>query len=234
MVYGYARISTPRQSITRQIRNIKEFDSQAVVVQDAYTGTKMCRPGWERLYKALKSGDIVIFDSVSRMSRDAEEGFQVYEELYKRGVSLIFLKERHIDTDTYRSAMQKKIDVSVSSGDKATDELLSTVIEALNKYIMDLAKKQIYLAFEQAEKEVQDLRQRTREGIETARLNGKQIGQQTGRKLVTKKSLEKKKIILEYSRSFNGTLPDPAVMKLTDLARNTYYKYKRELQEEVG
>lgn len=40
--------------------------------------------------------------------------------------------------------------------------------------------KQIRIAFEQAEKEVMDLRQRTREGIETAKLNGKQIGQALG------------------------------------------------------
>ena len=38
-----------------------------------------------------------------------------------------------------------------------------------------LAKEQIRLAFEQAEKEVQDLHQRTAEGIETARLAGKQM-----------------------------------------------------------
>lgn len=36
------------------------------------------------------------------------------------------------------------------------------------------------LAFEQAEKEVQDLHQRTREGIETAGLNGKQIDRSKG------------------------------------------------------
>ena len=49
---------------------------------------------------------------------------------------------------------------------------------------MALAKEQIRLAFDQAEKEVEDLHQRTREGIQTARLNGKQIGQRQGAKLV--------------------------------------------------
>ena len=44
-----------------------------------------------------------MFDSVSRMSRDAEEGFQVYQDLYKKGIELIFLKEHHIDTMTYKS-----------------------------------------------------------------------------------------------------------------------------------
>ena len=45
---------------------------------------------------------------------------------------------------------------------------------------MALAKEQIKLAFEQSEKEVADLHQRTREGLLTARLNGKQVGRKKG------------------------------------------------------
>ena len=56
-----------------------------------------------------------------------------------------------------------------------------------------LAKEQILLAFEQAEKEVQDLHQRTVEGIETARLAGKRIGQKPGSKLITKNRWSPKK-----------------------------------------
>ncbi len=49
------------------------------------------------------------------------------------------------------------------------------ILDGVNKYLLALAKEQIRLAFEQAEKEVQDLHQRTAEGIETARLAGKQM-----------------------------------------------------------
>ena len=98
---------------------------------------------------------------------------------------------------------------------------------------MALAKEQIKLAFEQAEKEVQDLRQRTKEGIETARLNGKQIGQVKGTKLTTKKSIIAKEQIKKYSKDFNGTLKDTEVMKLIGIARNSYYKYKKELTQEL-
>ena len=104
-------------------------------------------------------------------------------------------------------------------------------MEGVNKYLMALAQEQIRLAFEQSEKEVEDLHQRTREGIETARLNGKQIGQRKGAKLTTKKSVAAKEIIREHSQAFNGTLNDIEVMQPTGLARNTYHKYKRELRE---
>ena len=172
-----------------------------------------------------------MFDSVSRMSRNAEEGFETYERLYNAGVNLVFLKEPHINTDTYKQAIENQLQIAINSGDNATDELMQSIIAALNKYILALAKKQIYLAFEQSEKEVTDLHQRTKEGIQTARLNGKQIGQKPGVKLTTKKSIAAKKEILKHSKDFSGTLSDIDTMKLVGLSRNTYYKYKKELKQ---
>lgn len=232
-VYGYARISTLKQSIERQIRNIKAEYPEAIIIEEKYTGTRMNRPEWDKVYKKAKAGDVIVFDSVSRMSRDAEEGFTVYEELFKRGVDLIFLKERHIDTATYKKAIEGQLQISVNTGDGKTDDLITGISEAINKYLLSLAKEQIRLAFDQAEKEVEDLHQRTREGIETARLNGKQIGQVKGAKLTTKKSVKAKEIILKRSKDFSGDLTDAEMMTLTGLSRNTFYKYKRELKEEA-
>lgn len=221
MLYGYARISKPKQSIERQIRNIKAKYPDAVIVDEAYTGTTTSRPKWQKLYSAAKDGDTIIFDSVSRMSRNAEEGYQDYEELYHRGVELVFLKEPLINTATFKSALAASVPLTGTNVD--------FILEGVNKFLMELAKEQIRLAFEQAEKEVSDLHQRTREGIETARLNGKQIGHQTGIKLTTKKSIEAKKAIRKYSKDFEGALSDQDTMKLVGVSRNTYYKYKREM-----
>ena len=124
MIYGYCRISTDKQNIERQIRNIKAEYPDAVIVTDEYTGTELDRPGWTKIYKAAKAGDVIVFDSVSRMSRDAEEGFQVYEELFRRGVELIFLKEPQINTETYKKAMDGQIQLAIKSGNVAADELI--------------------------------------------------------------------------------------------------------------
>ena len=69
-IYGYCRISTAKQSIDRQIRNIKAEYPTAHIVQEAYTGTSITRPEWLKLYRILRAGDVVVFDSVSRMSRN--------------------------------------------------------------------------------------------------------------------------------------------------------------------
>mgnify|MGYP000999120643 CR=1 FL=1 len=132
-----------------------------------------------------------------------------------------------------RQTIQRQISTQLKTGNAATDSFVSSVIAALNQYTVDLAKEQIRLAFAQAQKEVDDLHQRTREGILTARLNGKQIGQTPGRKLNIKKSAPCKEQIKKYSRNFDGTLTDAECIKLIGIARNTYYKYKRELLDKI-
>lgn len=225
MTYGYCRISTKKQNIERQERNIKSAYPEAVILKEVFTGTKINRKEWNRLEAILKTGDTIVFDSVSRMSRNAEEGFQTYESMFNRGITLVFLKEPHINTDTYKKAMQNQVQM--------TGGAVDLILEGINKYLLALAQEQIKIAFDQAEKEVLDLQQRTREGIQTARLNGKQIGQEQGKKLTTKKCKDCKPIILKHSKDFNGTLDDSEVMKLTGLSRNTYYKYKRELKQGI-
>ena len=68
--------------------------------------------------------------------------------------------------------------------------------------------------------------------MQTARLNGKRIGAEKGRKRETEKAKSSKKRILELSQDFNGTNSDKDVMAIIGIAKNTYYKYKAELKEE--
>lgn len=65
-------------------------------------------------------------------------------------------------------------------------------------------------------------------------LNESHMGIKKGQRLTTKKSVLMKKQILQLSKDFNGSLPDTELMKELGIARNTYYKYKRELRKESG
>lgn len=107
------------------------------------------------------------------------------------------------------------------------------ILEGVNKYLIALAKEQIRIAFDQAQKEVKDLQQRTKEGIETARLNGKQIGQPKGAKLVTKKSIRAKEQIIKCNNSFHSSLTNEDTWKLIGISKTTFYKYKNELLAET-
>lgn len=233
-LYAYARVSTQRQSLKRQIDNITTANNGAyagaLFFSDKFTGSTMDRPEWNRLYKQLKEGDTIVFDSVSRLSRDAESGAALYEELYQKGINLIFLNEPHCNTDCYRQA-------AAASIPPTGNEIADIYIEATNKVLMLLARNQIAIAFEQAEKERLDICNRVKDGMKAAKEKAarqgieKQYGLVSGTKLTTKKSVSAKEIIVKHSKDFNGTLEDPEVIKLCGISRNTYYRYKKQLKD---
>jgi len=167
------------------------------------------------------------------MSRNADEGCELYEELFNKGVNLVFLKESYIDTDIYKKAMENQIQIELNTGNKATDDFVNGILQVLNKYTIELAKEQIKKAFQQSEKEVQDLHMRTSEGLLTAKLNGKQIGNVKGVKLTTKKSVKAKEVIQKHNKDFNGSLSDEECWKLAGISRNSFYKYKAEIRAEM-
>ena len=105
MIYGYCRVSTPKQRIDRQVENILRAYPDAIIIKEAYSGRYMDRPEWVKLWKRLQAGDVIVFDEVSRMSRNAEEGAEVYQALFESGIELRFLKEPHINTEVYKKAL---------------------------------------------------------------------------------------------------------------------------------
>ena len=228
--YGYCRVSTQHQKLARQITNITAIYPNATIIKEFYTGTTQNRPNWERLMTQIKKEDTIVFDSVSRMSRNATEGFKDYKSLYEMGVNLIFLNEPLINTSVFDSTKNNLLNINIETGNVAVDDFFKGNIELINNFMMALAEEQIKAAFDQAEKEVTDLHSRISQGIREAKKNGTQIGIKKGTCLTTKKSVECKVIILKHSKDFGGSLEDPDVIKLCGCSRNSYYKYKKEIK----
>lgn len=242
MIYGYVRISTKRQSLQRQINNITKVYPHAVIIEETYSGTgdNESREKWTNLLKNIKPEDTIVFDSVSRMSRDAEVGFNTYMELYNKGINLIFLKENTINTDAFKSVLgNSKFNINISTSDQATDELVNGLLDNVAKYITKLAENQIKLAFEQSQKEVDDLRQRTKEGIavKKADMNGRNWGKERGKKYPTVKSKKIKEIIVKVNKNFNGDKNNADTMGFIErtynkISKDTFYRYMKELKSE--
>ena len=228
MIYAYCRVSTQHQKIARQITNITAIYPTATIIREFFTGTTQNRPQWEKFIPQVKKDDTIVFDSVSRMSRNAEEGFKDYKMLYELGVNLVFLNEPLINTSVFDSTRNNLLSVDIATGNAAVDTFFKGNIELINNFMMALAEEQIKAAFDQAEKEVTDLHGRISQGIREAKKNGTQIGLTKGTTLTTKKATECKAIILKHSKYFGGSLEDPDVIKLCGCSRNSYYKYKRE------
>lgn len=156
-------------------------------------------------------------------------------ELYSKGINLVFLKERHIDTDTYKESteqLQRMMGQELHISDNDLSEMVRTIMKALENYQMKMLQRNIQLAFLQSEKEVKDLQQRTKEGLKTAVQHGKKPGLTKGSKLVTKKSLQAKEYIKKHSKHFGGELNNEQCWKLAGISKDTFYKYKKELELE--
>lgn len=228
-IYGYCRISTMKQSLERQKENILKAYPDAVIIDEQYTGKTIQRPAWKKLYntaleQAEKGNDVtIVFDEISRMSRNAEEGFKTYKQLYDAGVRLCFLKEKHLDTDLFKETQNDKIE-------KVGNDIADMYIDTTNKVLMLLAQKQIKAAFESAQWELEIKAKNTSDGVRRAQAEGKQVGRAQGVKIETKKAKECKARITELSKDFNGSNTDVEVMAILGIARNTYYKYKAEIK----
>ncbi len=223
LIYGICRVSTPKQNIERQVRNIKAVYPNAYIVKETYTGTKLeGRKEFENVLKKVKPGDTLVFDSVSRMSRNAEEGFNLYKQLFNDDVELVFLKEPHINTSVYRNALANTIE-------DTGNDIADIYIEATNKVLLLIAEQSIKLAFEQSQKEVDDLSQRTKEGLITAKLNGKTPGRKRGTRPNIKKEADAKREIQRVNKAFGGQLNDNDTYKHIGISKGTFYKYKKQL-----
>lgn len=233
-IVGYCRVSTPQQRLERQIANIKQVYPDAVIISETYSGTTENRPKWQKLLRQCRAGQVskLVFDEVSRFSRNAEEAVKTYKELYELGIELEFLKEPHINSEVYRQASKQQIKIDTSSMDSDTANLLTAVVDGLNDYLLAVAEKQIKLAFERAQAERDLLSKRTSEGLKQAKLMGSKVGRQAGEKLITRKYKKAVRIIRKYYKGCGGELTASQCFALCNISKSTFYRYIDELREE--
>ena len=156
------------------------------------------------------------------------------------GVNLIFLNEPYINTDNYRKALEVAL--------PRTGTFIDPIIKGVEEALLQLAEQQVQEAFNQANKELLDIRKRTSQALQLKIAENRnlpedqriRIGTQKGDTFTTKK----KQIALERIREgIEQGYPDETIMnniagdlkkqlpdsKCKDISRNTYYTYKREL-----
>ncbi|ARJ25775.1 integrase (plasmid) [Bacillus mycoides] len=149
---GYVRVSSKDQNEERQIVNMRKNGiSERDIFIDKKTGSNMDRENYQAMKRYARSGDTIVFDSLTRLGRtmnDILEEFKYYEE---QKINLEFLKEPFINV-TYNG--------------NATNDVIQSAIQKATATILS--------AF--AEKERQDIRQRQAEGIALAKSHGKHLG----------------------------------------------------------
>jgi DNA invertase Pin-like site-specific DNA recombinase len=147
--FGYVRISSKNQNEARQLETMRNqgIDERDIFI-DKQSGKDFDRPAYQTLKNILRSGDTVVFDSITRMGRNMDDTLIEYRYFVENGINLKFVKEPMLNTDSTQD------DVIL----KAIQQAVLVVLSAF------------------AEKERDEIRTRQSEGIAVAKKNGIKFG----------------------------------------------------------
>jgi hypothetical protein len=229
MIYGYARVSTASQNLSRQYKIIKDAYPDAVIYSEKYTGSTLDRPEWDKLKTRVKPGDVIVFEDISRFSRDdAESAFALYKELVDKGIELEFISKPHLNTTEYKK--NGCIKVPTSNMGLKFDSGLSMMLEGI-------VEKQFISAFEQSAAELHNIHKNIVQGMAAS---DKKAGHRKGDTFMTKKETIALDIIrqgleagddddtikIRIEKAYKRELSDAKHKTISDV---TYYKYKQHL-----
>jgi len=191
--YGYIRVSAKDQNINRQVDSMCAVGVSAKRLYiDRQSGKDFERPEYRRLMKRLRHGDLLIVKSIDRLGRNYDEIMEQWR---------ILTKERDIDI--------RVLDMPLLDTTHAKD-LLGTFIADLVLQVLSYC----------AHVERDNIRQRQREGIASAKARGVQFGR-------PKKELPEDFDQL-YSSWRNGELTGVELAEKCDIALGVLYQKVRE------
>lgn len=98
MIVAYTRVSTAGQSTLRQDVLIQEHHVEKLFTEKV-SGKDRNRPELRKMLDFVREGDAIVIESISRLARSTRDFLNILDELEKKQVALVSLKEK-IDTST--------------------------------------------------------------------------------------------------------------------------------------
>lgn len=197
-IYYYARVSTKEQNLDRQLAAFKALGaSERDIITDKESGKNLDRAGYQALKTTmLRAGDTLVVKSLDRLSRNKGD---IKAELQ-------YFKEHGIRV--------KIIDLPTTMTDFPTGQ--EWVLEMINNILIEVLGTI-------AEQERATIKQRQREGIESARSKGKHLGRPT-----LKRPENWKEVYMVWR---NGDITAKEAMRQTGLKRSSFYQLVRNEKE---
>ena len=189
-VMGYARVSSREQNLDRQLLELKKYVPEENIVVDKQSGKDLDRPGYQALKGALglRSGDTLYIKSLDRLSRNKADIKAELEWFQRNSIRLMIL-------DLPTSMIQ------VPAGQE-------WIIEMINNILIEVLSSI-------AQQERETIRVRQREGIDAAKLAGKNLGRP---KVQVPENF--KEVIADWHE---GKTTAKEAMRLTGLKRSSFY-----------
>lgn len=117
MKIGYVRVSTQEQNEARQIEMMKDQKVDKTFI-DKQSGKNTDRPAFKEMMEFIRSGDVVIVESYSRLARSTKDLLSIVDEFDKKEVKFISLKES-VDTTTPQGKLIFSIFASLAEFERA-------------------------------------------------------------------------------------------------------------------
>lgn len=116
MKFGYARISTPQQSMELQIENLQRSGCEKIF-KDVYTNPTAARPGFDDMTSHLRTGDVVTVTTLDRLGRSNRFLLELLDEWNKKGIHIHILSHQ-IDTTTVQGKFLYSIMAALAEQEK--------------------------------------------------------------------------------------------------------------------
>ena len=110
MKFGYIRVSTRKQardgnSLEAQREALTAAGAEKIYT-DAFTGTKMERPEWDKLRAHLRRGDVLIVTKLDRLARSVSQASGLITDMIDEGVTIHVLNLGILSNDSVNTLLR--------------------------------------------------------------------------------------------------------------------------------
>lgn len=211
-VYGYARVSTKEQNLSRQLEQLKDFGIPERNIRcDKISGKTFNRREYNALVGTtetaplLRKGDLLVIVSLDRLGRNYTEIKEQWNYIINEiGADIVALDMPLLDTR--------------QSNDNLDRKFIADLVLQILSYV--------------AQKELENTKRRQQQGIEVMPIiNGKRISLKTGRPTGRPNAEFPQEWNLYYEKWRLGELTAKKCMDALNLKRSTFYKLVKKYEE---
>ncbi|MFD1447954.1 recombinase family protein [Oceanobacillus profundus] len=202
MIFGYARISSKSQNLSRQIKELEEYGCDRIF-HEKQSGKDFDRPVYQEMRSKMRFGDVLVVHDLSRFGRNKKQILEEWKKLVEEEIDIVVLNMPILDTRKYNEL-------------EGVGQLVSDLVLTLLSWMVDEERERI--------------RTTQREGIEIAKKLGKFKGGK--KRYHAGATGKNKIIYDEVVNCLNENVSVMDIHRKTGLARNTIYTIKREIDHE--
>lgn len=197
--FFYGRVSTKEQNADRQIKAAKDFgiDDRDIYI-DKKSGKDFDREQYQILKGQLREGDLLVILSIDRLGRNYDQIIAEWRDIISLGCDIVVLDMPILDTRNTDGGLTKRF--------------ISDLFLQILSYV--------------SEQERENIRSRQRQGIETAKSQGKYKG---------RKPIDVQNFQEVYAEWKSGTITARKAMELLGgIKPNTFYRRVKEHEASIG